>query len=313
MYLTLGTVKNRLNRYVDGGRCATDSAVTDRINEAIELLVVQGKFKGLVALYDFYVYNRQISLPSEIETILGVGIDGKTYPIANKWYEFKGSGSGVWSGDKNNYGHHALDRGDHSTFYDLTENKNVSVQSDSSEAAGLEFKVYGYDENGVYKDGHSIPITSGVSVSSISFSHVRRVEKPTTAGTVYFYAENSDGTQNLLGIYRPWDTQPLYRRYLIPAVKGGCEKQCAHVVAKRRFLPVRQDSDILLIQNFNALRLAVIAIEKLNKGEAEAEVYEQKALRLLTKESGEHDGDSSSGTLNIQNSNFASCDLTAII
>jgi hypothetical protein len=307
--LTLGNVRSRLCRFVDGGVVSTDSRVADRINEATERLVDYGKWKGLIVRYDFYVYQKLVTLPREIEVPLAITLNHQVPTIQNRWYEFKGHTSGPWEADYNEWSHSAVDRGEAGTLYDLPESLRVGVRSMKTETAGQYVWVFGYDSNnqwvrtevgGEWVDGERIVLSSSLQLSTTVFSKVTRINKPVTNGELRLYAYYDSGTTAVLGVYYHAETDPVFRRFLITNAKD-CELQCCTVIAKRRYLPVVYDSDVLMIQSINALRFMLMAIHKEDVDEPDvAEVHEQKAIRVLKKQLAEHIGDVSTGTVSVQ-------------
>lgn len=307
--LTLGNVRNRLSRFVDGGVTGDDARVVDRINEATERLVDYGKWKGLIVRYDFYVYQKLVTLPREIETPLAITLNHQVPTLQNRWYEFKGNTSGPWEAGFNEWSHSVVDRGEAGTLYDLPENLRVGVRSMRTETAGQYVWVFGYDSSnqwvrtqvgGAWVDGERITLAATLQLSTTVFSKVSHISKPITNGEVRLYAYYETGATAVLGVYYHSDENPVFRRYLVTNAKD-CELQCCTVIAKRRYLPVVYDSDVLLIQSLNALRFMLMAIHKEDVDEVqESEVFEQKAIRVLKKQLAEHAGDSSTGSISVQ-------------
>lgn len=319
--LTLGNARTALAKYADGGLCADDDRVRDRINLAVERLVDYGKWKGLVVRYDFYVYQKLVTVPREIETVLAVTLNDQVPTIQNRWYEFKGNGSGPWHPENNSYSHSFIDRGEAGTLYDLPENLRVGIKSMGAEAALQYVWVFGYDANNQWVrttvdaevvDGERLTLNGTTLVlSNTVFSKVERINKPVTNHELRLYAYYDTGATAVLGVYHHADQDPIFRRYLVTNAKD-CELQCCTVIAKRRYLPATHDSDALLIQSLNALRFMMMAIHKEDVDEPDsAEMFEQKAIRVLKKQLAEHAGDSSSGTMAVQ-ANFGASGIPAL-
>lgn len=319
--LTLGDARTALAKYCDGGVCADDDRARALINMAIERLVDYGKWKGLVVRYDFYVYQKLVTVPREIETVLAVTLNDTVPTIQNRWYEFKGNASGPWDPDSNAWSHSVVDRGEAGTLYDLPEALRVGIKSMGTEAADQYVWVYGYDDSnqwvrtevgGEWVDGERLTLNSTTLVlSNTVFSKVERINKPVTNHELRLYAYYDSGATAVLGVYHHADEDPIFRRYLITNAKD-CELQCCTVIAKRRYLPAVHDSDVLLIQSLNALRFMLIAIHKEDVDEPDvAEFNEQKAIRVLKKQLAEHAGDTATGTLAVQR-NFGAAGIPAL-
>jgi hypothetical protein len=318
--LTLGHAKTALARYADGGVCSDDQRATDLINLAVERLVDYGKWKGLVVRYDFYVYQKLVTLPREIETPLAITLNNQVPTIQNRWYEFKGNGSGPWDPDVNAWSHSCVDRGETGTIYDLPESLRVGGRSMKSETAGQYVWVFGYDSNnqwvrtevdGVWVDGERISLDSTLQLTTTVFSKVTRINKPITNGEFRLYAYYDDGTTAVLGVYHHSEEDPVFRRYLVTNAED-CELQCCTVIAKKRYLPAVHDTDVLLIQSLNALRFMLMAIHKEDVDEPDTgEIFEQKAIRVLKKQLAEHAGDSSTGRLSVER-NFGASGIPSL-
>lgn len=311
-YLTLGIARERLARFAENGLHPTDSRVVDRINEATERLVNAGKFYPTVAQYDFNIYQKVLTVPEEIETILAVRINGYYTEIRNRWYEFRGAGPGKWDSDENDYKGVLLPRNDSGTFYDLPDNLRVGVRSSQSTDTGV-IHVFGWDaddnrvrsdDNGTIIDGEKITLTgTSTAFNGTPFSRIERIIKPRTDGDVYLYGHYETGENVLLGVYSPNIQFPLFRRYLLPQAEDATV-QCITVLAKRRFVPVYADTDTLLIQNLNALRNMMICIRKEDAAEQDSDVFEQRAIELLRRQTREYVGDSTRENLDVQVSSY---------
>ena len=316
-YLTLGNARTRLARFAENGLAPVDPRVVDRINEATERLMHAGKFYPTVAQYDFNIYQKVITLPEEIETVLALHLDGHNPAIRNKWYEFRGAGPGKWDADDNDYRGVLLPRNDSGTFYDLPDNLRVGIKRSVSSDAGA-VTIYGWDtdDNRVRTtvgaeviDGEQLTLSgTGLVLGSITFSRVERIIKPITSGDVYLYGHYETGENVLLGVYRAGSLYPLFRRYLLPDAEDA-EVQCVRVIGKRRFLPAVADTDSLLIQNLNALRNMMICIRKEDAGEQDSDVYEARSIELLRRQTKEYIGDGTRENLDVQMSSYFAGDI----
>jgi len=319
-YLTLGKARIRVARFAENGLSPTDSRVVDRINEATERLTDSGKFYPTVAQYDFNIYQKMLTLPEEIETVLAVRLDGYNAMIRNKWFEFRSTGPGKWDADDNAYTGVLLHRNDSGTFYDLPDNLRVGVKSSMSTDAG-EIHVFGWDadDNRVRSvdgndtiDGVKITLSgTALALSTTVFSRIERIIKPLTDGDIYLYGHYETGSNVLLSVYRPDVQHPLFRRYLLPQAEDATV-QCICVLAKRRFLPAVSDTDVLLIQNINALRLMMICIRKEDTGEPDADTYETKAIELLRRQTREYIGDATRENLDVQIDSYMAGDIPQV-
>lgn len=204
--------------------------------------------------------------------------------IHNAFREFQGTSYGVL-GENDCPGNTLIDRGLACTFDDpgsLTV--KVKVYSDVIEEAGAYIRIMGFDNlknwvrteisPGVYEDGERVPLSTTFQISQNYFSSITAVEKPITRGNVrlYEYDVPSGANVKALAVYEPDETLPQYRRYLIPGLSDStvqnndCDNDCnqhqVDVLVKYDFIPVRLDTDFLIIGNLPALKLAVMSILK---------------------------------------------------
>jgi hypothetical protein len=126
-----------------------------------------------------------------------------------------------------------------------------------------------------------------------------------------------EGTPDYLAnvsILHPDETNPSYRRYEIPKLRGttngastcGCsgdadEPKKVIIMAKLRYLPVKRMTDFLLIENIGALKNMLIALNYEEKGEFTiAQQYEAKAEKILSDELQNFIGDSATSNQPMQ-------------
>lgn len=106
---------------------------------------------------------------------------------------------------------------------------------------------------------------------------------------------------SLMSILHPDETLPSYRRYEIPGLRTACNGSASVdedttrqviIMAKLRYLPVKRPTDFLIIENIGALKNMLLALteEEANNFNS-AQLYEQKALDILSKELTNHVGD----------------------
>lgn len=121
-------------------------------------------------------------------------------------------------------------------------------------------------------NGVRLGITSGSGFTETTqeFSEVTAYTKPVTNGYVRLTAWNGV-TEVELSNYQHWETTPSYHRYFSPFLQGRrtAENPCCRVIlarARRRFVPVSEDTDVLMISNINALKAMVIALWKRDAG-----------------------------------------------
>lgn len=141
-------------------------------------------------------------------------------------------------------------------------------------------------------NGVRLGITSGSGFEETTqqFSKITSYQKPATNGQVRLTAWNGI-TEVELSTYQHWETEPSYRRYFSPMLQArrNATDQCRRVVlarARRRFVPVVEDTDVLMISNVLALKSMMIAQWKREAGNLdEYAAMKLTAVDLMRKES----------------------------
>lgn len=316
--LIFSGIKSDIAPHIQGGLCATDARVISRVNEAQRLLIDEGIYAELKARYSFCQYDGCITLPRELEAILGITIDKTPTKPQNMWYEFLDGGPGEQTCDGMNV---PLDRGNVVTYRDICGSRYIRVYCDLNEDADAVILIRGLDENGnqvmtfyngSWIDGEYISLAPAYpKVSTRKFSYISSVVKPSTEGFVRLYSYDADtDTQTAIALYAPNELYPTYRRYLLPSL-AKCESDgttpeshAVTVLAKKRFIPVAGDNDDLFITNTHALICAVKALEfRDNNDMGQFATYLSEAKRALGQTTTSHEGGNVQ-RMNIQGSCF---------
>lgn len=296
MRLTLGQVKaSRIG--VSVGIDPNTQRFVDFVNEAQERLLNRGHWWGTQARYRFCVDSACITWPRQIAAIDAVAVDSCPVTIRNGWHEFLENGPGLQTGDACSL--QMYDRGTAVTFNDIAGiNKKIRVYADVTEADGAKILLLGYDENGnwirtlvggEYVDGEYLTLSTTPQLSTKLFTNLTGVQKPVTRGTIRLYEYDTDiTTQRPIAYYEPDEMYPNYRRSLISGLDNHCSpcgNKTVTVVATHAFIPVRLNTDYLVIGCMPALKDMVSAVKlREDKNFDEAEKYEASAIRELEKE-----------------------------
>lgn len=322
MKVTLATAKQRIAKHLN--LCATDSRVTDYINEAQRRLIESGKWKGTYGRFTLCATDGCIVWPRQIETIESFAIDKTPGTIRNSWFEFLESGVGLQT-DSCGIGNQLLDRGEVPTYRSMSgEGKPVRVYAFLEADAGKTVTIMGYDSNGnwvrtlksgvgasaVYRDGEVVTLTNGFVDTTTSFKSITGVLKDQTEGNVMLY-ELVDATPTLLDLasYEPSETIPSYRKSLVPGLStaGKCEvgnigTVSVTVIAKLRFIEAVNDEDVLLISDLYAVKNMALAIKmEENRDFATAAEYRALAVDSLRNQLSNHIGDGAVPVLKLTN------------
>jgi len=173
---TFGSVKDQLARVTQNGMCSDNPQLLARVNEAQERLLNKGLYAGTYGRYSVCVYGGCITLPRELESVLGYNFSGAPAQVYNQWYEFMANGPGIApAGDWKRL----IDRGFVPSFRPLHEESYLRVYTDLSEDISSTILFRGSDnfnnriqtqENGAYIDGERLPLSTGSSSSNVVVS-----------------------------------------------------------------------------------------------------------------------------------------------
>lgn len=286
---TVDSIWDSLERAL--GTCDEDT-IFDRVNRAVEILCTEADFDPTIGFVDICVDGTCATLPDEVEAVLAVNIGGSPSQAHDRWFQFHLNGPGIDCGQSCNFDW--FDRGLYPVIAD-PEGKFLLVASLENEGdSNTPLRVYGYDEydrwittveDDVAVDGFLVPTVYGVSVpnpEAPAIKRITRVSKGVTKGSVTLSTLDFDATSafgELLGFYRPWETEPQYRRIRL-------SKSCtwARVAYKRRVFSIVRRSDLIPLHSAQAVVLMVQALTKFDNDRLEdGQNYWRTAVSLLIK------------------------------
>lgn len=177
---------------------------------------------------------------------------------------------------------------------DETENIFSTVQGLDPNGLIVRSQVVTTDGSGMeWINGERLGITIGSSFveSTQYYSKFTAYTKPETNSYVRVTAWN--GVDEIeLSNYAPWETTPSYHHYWSPMAEFlnncGSAGPCRRVVlarCRKRFVPVAEDTDVLIISNVLALKEIIIAQWKREAGNLpEYAAHKQTAIDIMKKE-----------------------------
>ena len=231
--------------------------------------------------------RRCVTLPREVETILGVNIGGQPALGYGELFTFHLNGLGDCRGDCS-WSWYDMG-GFHSTYKDLITPANLVAYLQTPEDNGKQLIVYGYDENGnvlrhqvgsEWRNGILIPTIFGVAVPDAGQPKVARItgiQKDITVAQIRLSTTDDSGATGVtLGVYEPDETVPQYRRIRL-------NRSCNWVrIAYRRINPTfRSRYDRVPLKCSLAFLLAVAARKHYREFDlGEAHALEADAARM---------------------------------
>lgn len=258
--------------------CRTNEAhqkvIRGYVNRYQLRLLTAGRWWGAYARFHVCSINGCVTMPPQIATVERAAVCGQPVPVHDLWWEFLDNGWGTEGGNGctscgGSFGcgcaMGAKYRGNFCTFDDLIGvNKKVRLICDLSSDVGKEVLLLGYDasgnwirtdQGGTIKDGELVALsqTPG-TLSSKFYTSVTDIQAPDDLdGQWWLYEYNNDTTDiRMIGQYQYWERRPSYPRYLFGQICNtsngdGCNKTLVEVIAKLEFIPVRKNTDYLIL------------------------------------------------------------------
>lgn len=260
------------------GNCAS-TELYRYITDAVELLANESHWDAMTGYITLSVdaTTNCITLPNDVETPLGVQLDG--YPAFNrdKWYQYHINGKGAFT-NIDSYRDFWDDMGEFPTIRELSGDVTITATNDNASDSAIQVRVYGYDENNeeVYTSGvRGVDLSMGVA-STVKFSRITDVQKPETIGVIRL---TESVTSDLLGIYMPVDTYPRFRRMRVP------KSTTVTMRYRKRTREVKSELDYIPLDSRLALQSAMESIKAMNhKNLKEATEWRQYAVTLANAE-----------------------------
>ena len=239
-------------------------------------------------------------------------IDVCSYPIAvnNQFFEYLRFGFGRLpknlsqrSDCLNNVA--AYDRGTFPSFSDLKPpNKIIRVYLGDASDANKRTLIQGLDnnnqtiysiDNAVQVEGLFLTLTAPFVDMPFEMLKLTGIQKDITNAPVsYFEVDTVTGLSRLIATLEPTETVSGYRRYYLDNLPLNCCGNTASstvqltAIAKLDFIPVKGDTDYLLVGNIEALGNECQSIRysetDATPGKGMAEYHHKQAIRLLNGE-----------------------------
>lgn len=276
---TLAEARSAISRVAGkSGMVSTDTRIAELVNLAQQRLIDMGNWPCVVDRIRFCNYEGCVALPLTHETALKMAHDDNNAPIVNQWHEFLSYGPGQQDADEwsDNFFDRGLapvirqpsdqDVGQQVRIYGTVDERVASVRPT--------VRIFGVDgnnrrvrsyESGQWVDGELIEVNGDTAspnnyATSVNyFKSITQIAKPVLRGTIELFYLDSDGDTHFAGRYEPKVTNPSFRIYHWPLATTGVFTKIT-ALCRKRFVPVVDETDLLIISNITALRHAVRAI-----------------------------------------------------
>lgn len=325
--LTYGEAKAEIARVCGvSGMAVTDPRVLVRTNSAVQETMNEGEWPNVVDRWHIIATDGHLVLPSFLDRLMQINIKGVPQTISSPWYQFCAYGPGTPSDcPQPEFGRFWCDE---RMIEDWGE---FPTQVRLPETGGpWNLRVYTAVDENILTDGTSTPpvctlqgtdstgqiirtsdgtsdYTNGEPVAldwtvpyvqtTQQFSTLAAFTKPVTRGPIKLTAWDGT-TETVLANYIFSDTTPSYHHYFSNWLQtltrfDTITTKIVRARCRKRFVPVVEDTDVLIISNLPALKEMVIAQWKRDADNLQSYMaHKQTAISLMNKEADAYRGKS---------------------
>ncbi len=312
---TFGQLKSsesRLKEVINS--CKNSEDFRSLVNEASEILLNRGDWAGTVVPMRFIVRRGEVTWPRYVNRVRRINHCRTPLTVGTIWYDFvdrenylgwAGDRYYDWGGDEfgENRFRHGLGQGSLvsqgrvCTYNDVpcANPQTIRAIPRCPQDYGKKMRIFGLDggnqplreltKGGQYQDGITITLKVPYGESAVNVSRIDAVEREQTQMNVGMFANDTvTGAQLDLAMYEPTETNPSYARDRLFAAnhpKSCCDMTVVALV-KLAHIPVKADSDYVLIPSTSALKKAIQSIKFGEAGDINLqESYLQSAINEL--------------------------------
>lgn len=276
---TLGQLSQVLGQYTAPGQ-----SFAPALNQALEAIYGMGVWRDLTVEGTFDCADGYFTLPPEGDTVLYAVVDTTPATVRSLWHDYRATGFDTDA--LLQYG--LIDDGYRPVLRDIPENTTtLHVVAAANYPTGATFdpnngaliEVLTNDGSQVYSD---LAVSTGPGTAEVQFSPaadaVDAIRFEQLLG-VYDLRTTAADPETIVATVGPGNGVARFRRYRVPKAQTGTY---AHVLCKRRFLPVADDNDLVYISHTGALKHALLAVLAEDNADLErAQIHWDKCRLLL--------------------------------
>jgi len=273
------------------GNCPDSPQALQLLNDATRKLMRRGDFSETVVPIRVCVYFGCTVFPRYVGSVRKMNICNCPVDMSNFWYSFQSRQCGCRSSCA------AIDFGTSPVFSDIAgEGRLVRAYARCQKDLGKTITIFGVDNfgqtlhtrdsEGNWSEGITLTLAKPFASTSVYVRQITRLLKDKTQCPTDVYAYDvANDVLEAIGHYDGSETNPDYYRMQLnshcsPAGCNGLKSITALV--KLRFIPVENDSDLVLINNVDALKLMIQTMKYSDEGDLyKANAYEIDAIREL--------------------------------
>lgn len=280
---TLGQLNTQLASYIAPGQSFAPS-----LNQALETIYGMAAWRDLVIEGTFDCSRGYFSLPDQGESVLFAVVDNQPSRVRSLWQDYR-SGGGLEA--YLNYG--LVDDGFKPVQVELPENGLTQLyitpaydavgNTPFNQNNGEQIRIIGVGENNLVL-ADQVGTTLGFS-ETVTAIHELQYSGLINRYDIRVDASDPDSTIATVG---PGDAVARFRRYRVPNSRPG---SFAHVLCKRRFIPVQNDNDPVYISSIPALKHALLGVLAEDNADLErADIHWTKCRLILDEQLDQYRG-----------------------
>ncbi len=290
----------------------------DKINAACRKALRRGDWDGTVIPIYTCVRKGCVVWPRYVHHVRHFNVCGtRPLPMHNLWYKFldhsdrncwMGWIGGCWSTNR-------LDAQGYSPVYSdiMGSGRKVRIYHQLALDLGKAVTIFGIDDDtgqplrhnngdGTWSDGVILKCQLPYAQTTMNVRSIDRIIKDETQGNITMFA--FDATNNVLedlAVYEPSETNPEYEKFQIrmpcfnttTPVTGSCGvSQGVVALVKLKMIPAKVDTDLVYLQNLEALKLFIQSMNSNEAGDRESAIgFEKDAIRELNLDLWDRDGE----------------------
>lgn len=265
-----------------------------QVNDSTERLMSRGDWEGTVVPIQVCARKGCVVFPRYVGWIRKTNICRHPINMHNLWWDWMPYHDSLkvcweeWAGDRC-----SLNAGGRSPVFQdvMGEGRTIRAYLQSNDDVGKTMRIFGTDNNGQVlrendgTDGVPIVLQKPFGSTNTFVRHIDRVIRDQTIKPVAVYAY--DATNDVLedvAYYEPSETNPSYAKYQLNTCQpsGCCGTVPLVALVKLQFVRVQQPTDLVLIENTEALTNMVMAVQAESARDyANAQAAEARAVRAL--------------------------------
>lgn len=313
--------------------CPDSPEFAQLVNKAVRKLMRRGDWQSTLTPAYFCVRNGCVVFDRYVGNVRRLNICNRTIPVHNMWGTYLEGKGGCHYGWHNWRGGDCslTNEGKTSVFQDIQgEGRTVRVYTRCNVDYGKKTWIFGVDNNGqplqtdngdgTFSMGVVITAAAPFGSSNTFIRHIDYTLREATQCPTDMYAYNA--TTNLLedvAHYEPSETRPSYEKARLggnwpnnftTSCAPGCCSTVKGVLAmvKLKFIPAIADTDLILIDNLDALALEIQSIKFAESGDlANSVAYEASSIRELNRQL---EDDSPDDQFSVSNNVFGGASFT---